>query len=106
MLALAKKRVPYYKTPDEPRTEQLNVRIAKSTEEALKDLARLWTFRAQAETGNAKVKVGITDAALRLIDQSLDGAFHEMGGRPTTKEEWDAAEKLAHETFAPKRKQR
>lgn len=109
MLAAARKtqqqpRVPFYKTPDEPRTEQLNLRIAKSTEKALQDLARLWTLKGQAETGNPKVKVSVQDAVLRLIDQSLDGAFQEMGGRPESDDEWDAAEKLAFETFAPKKK--
>lgn len=87
-------RVSYYK-PQERRSESLNVRITKTIDDGLKDLARLWTHLESVnnspEEGKKKhepTQVTISDVVNRLLEVGLHGAFGEFGGRPETEAQW------------------
>lgn len=83
----------YYTHHAEPRSQQLNARVPKSVLEGLRDLARLWTAHEQARTGDETAEVSLSDVVVRLLKVGLDGAWEEIGHRPTSEEEW--AELLA-----------
>lgn len=67
----------------------MNARVPKSVMESLRDLARLWTHHERVRTGDEEAEVTVSDVAVRLLQIGLNGAWEEIGHRPTTDAEWE-----------------
>lgn len=91
-----------YFEPQEKRSAQLNVRVPKSVQDSLRDLARLWTEMEKARTEEEDSEVTISDVAVRLLQVGLDGAWAEAGGRPETEVQWKALLGVVTKKFAKK----
>lgn len=90
-----------YYEPQERRTEQINVRMPRSTKARLERLAELWTHLEQVRSGDDDASVSISDVVLRLVQVGLDGAWSEIGGEPQTDAELEKVKQVAAEKLAP-----
>lgn len=92
--------VPYYRPKPSEKKVQTSVYLPADVHEACEDLAKLWTAIDQVDDPEAKWKPA--DVMRRLIEAGSDGAWAEVGGRPTTEQEWVELLKKAPKVFQKK----
>lgn len=83
-----KKRLATYFEPVFKKV-QLNLRVPRDVKEGIEGLVRIWRHIAKLK-GQDPDEIDITFVAIHLLKIGLNGAYADIGGRPTTKEEWDA----------------
>lgn len=84
----------YFESQDR-RTEQLNVRVSKTTRKSLEGLAELWEAMEKEKTEDDEVRVTVSDVVHRLIQVGLTGAWGELGGQPQTPAQFEAMKEAA-----------
>lgn len=95
--------MPYY-SPQERRTDQLNVRVTPTMKRSVEGLSRLWTHMEQ-ERAKARarlegkldskkleeigtISVTTSDVVVRLLGLGLPGAWDEFGAQPKNEDQW------------------
>jgi hypothetical protein len=95
----------YERRGREKRDQAVNLRTTKSLKESLARLSKAWEFldslEENAEPFDPSTEGNVSDAALRLITQSIGPAWKEIGAfEPKTDEQFEEfckAARAAHE---------
>lgn len=102
MQAATAEDMAYYDPPGtKTRKQALNLRVPEPLRAKLDDVVRVWRIYAE-ERGEDAEQIDLTYVCVRLLDVGADGAFAEIGLRPSTPEEWARLKKLIQKQIGPK----